>query len=64
MSELPLSAKEHEVVRMLASGMTVSEIANRFGISQRSVRRHVRSAIAVVARQCPMRVGSGAGDVR
>ena len=34
MSELPLSAKEHEVVRMLASGMTVSEIANHF---QRSV---------------------------
>lgn len=33
-NQSPLSAKEHEVVRMLASGMTVSEIASHF---QRSV---------------------------
>lgn len=44
--------------------MSINEIANRFGISRRSIRRHVRSAIAVVARQCPVRVGNGVGDAQ
>lgn len=44
--------------------MSITEIANRFGISRRSIRRHVRSAIAVVARQRPLRVTDRAGDAQ
>jgi two-component system capsular synthesis response regulator RcsB len=42
-NESPLSAKEHEVVRMLASGMTVSEIA-----------RHFKRSVSTVSKQKTM----------
>lgn len=44
--------------------MSITEIANRFGISRRSIRRHVRSAIAIVVRQRPLRVADRAGDAQ
>ena len=45
-SNLPvLSAKEYEVVRMLASGMTVSEIANRFKRSVSTISKQKNMAM-------------------
>lgn len=43
--ESPLSAKEHEVVRMLASGMTVSEIANHFKRSVSTISKQKNMAM-------------------
>ena len=43
--ESPLSAKEHEVVRMLASGMTVSEIAIHFKRSVSTISKQKNMAM-------------------
>lgn len=43
--ESPLSAKEHEVVRMLASGMTVSEIAIHFNRSVSTISKQKNMAM-------------------
>ncbi|MEJ5058756.1 MULTISPECIES: response regulator transcription factor [unclassified Pseudomonas] len=43
--ESPLSAKEHEVVRMLASGMTVSEIASHFKRSVSTISKQKNMAM-------------------
>ncbi|MBV7566705.1 response regulator transcription factor [Pseudomonas sp. PDM27] len=43
--ELPLSAKEYEVVRMLASGMTVSEIAVHFNRSVSTISKQKKMAM-------------------
>ncbi|EJM45180.1 response regulator containing a CheY-like receiver domain and an HTH DNA-binding domain [Pseudomonas sp. GM33] len=43
--ESPLSAKEHEVVRMLASGMTVSEIAAHFNRSVSTISKQKKMAM-------------------
>jgi two-component system capsular synthesis response regulator RcsB len=43
--ESPLSAKEHEVVRMLASGMTVSEIAVYFNRSVSTISKQKKMAM-------------------
>ncbi|MCP2019508.1 response regulator [Pseudomonas laurylsulfatiphila] len=43
--ESPLSAKEHEVVRMLASGMTVSEIAVHFNRSVSTISKQKKMAM-------------------
>jgi two-component system capsular synthesis response regulator RcsB len=43
--ESPLSAKEHEVVRMLASGMTVSEIAIQFKRSVSTISKQKSMAM-------------------
>lgn len=43
--ESPLSAKEHEVVRMLASGMTVSEIAGHFKRSVSTISKQKNMAM-------------------
>jgi two-component system capsular synthesis response regulator RcsB len=40
-----LSAKEHEVVRMLASGMTVSEIAGHFKRSVSTISKQKNMAM-------------------
>lgn len=44
-SSLALSAKEHEVVRMLASGMTVSEIAGHFKRSVSTISKQKNMAM-------------------
>lgn len=44
-NESPLSSKEHEVVRMLASGMTVSEIASHFNRSVSTVSKQKTMAM-------------------
>ncbi|MNI87201.1 Transcriptional regulatory protein RcsB [compost metagenome] len=43
--ESPLSAKEHEVVRMLASGMTVSQIASHFKRSVSTISKQKSMAM-------------------
>ncbi|MGE8399930.1 DNA-binding response regulator [Pseudomonas laurylsulfatiphila] len=43
--ESPLSAKEHEVVRMLANGMTVSEIAVHFNRSVSTISKQKKMAM-------------------
>ncbi|MNC78393.1 Transcriptional regulatory protein RcsB [compost metagenome] len=45
MHESPLSAKEYEVVRMLASGMTVSEIAGHFKRSVSTISKQKNMAM-------------------
>ena len=38
-----LSMREHEVLRMIASGLTSSEIGNRLAISCTTVNSHVKN---------------------
>lgn len=44
----PLSADEVAVLRLLAEGEALGRVARRLGMSERTVRRKVRSACAKV----------------
>jgi PAS domain S-box-containing protein len=44
----PLSAREHEIVRRLALGLTSREIAGEMFLSHETVRTHVRNAMGKV----------------
>ena len=39
-----LSPREHQVVELLAAGLTGDEVADRLGISPATVRVHIRNA--------------------
>lgn len=43
-NEIPLTAREVEVVRLLVDGFTNGEIGAALGISERTVQSHVASA--------------------
>ncbi|HEY6645056.1 response regulator transcription factor [Povalibacter sp.] len=42
---LPLSAREHEVLRRIAAGDSNKEIARTFGLSLHTVKRHVANIL-------------------
>lgn len=44
--EDPLSARQHRVVELLGEGLRVNEIALRLGISETTVRNHVRAILS------------------
>jgi DNA-binding CsgD family transcriptional regulator len=45
-SDRVLSPREHEVVELLAAGLTGEQVAVRLGISPATVRVHIRNATA------------------
>jgi LuxR family transcriptional regulator, quorum-sensing system regulator RaiR len=45
----PLSPREREVLRLMASGYTRAETAERLGISETTVRTHVTRIFAALA---------------
>ncbi len=47
-TDAPLTAREHEIVRRLALGLTSREIAGEMVLSHETVRTHVRNAMGKV----------------
>ena len=45
-AEDPLSAREHEVVRLVAQGLSNREVADTLVLSERTVESHVRRILA------------------
>ena len=43
---IPLSAREKEVLRLVADGLTNLEIASRLGLSDKTVKSHVSNILA------------------
>jgi DNA-binding CsgD family transcriptional regulator len=46
MATHPLTPREHEVVMLVAEGLTNNQIAERLWISPGTVRRHLQNAFA------------------